>query len=232
MSALTIACNGDNLDSSYKIYNKTLLILCKLSDIEKFKVLVLGGHLIYYDTYDETTFVHEIVKNNMYDFFEVIENLFENKKIDINIVDINGNTPLHFALSTLNFRMVSLLLRNGANITYFNYYGFSPIYYMINNDYFIQNNNEIFEYNVLYTQMFYLIISYGFDVNSIIDIKNNTIYHYLLYSNKISLIKYLLGNNRFSLSIKNVEGITALDIGKFNKNINITNILVEHYMSK
>jgi ankyrin repeat protein len=133
MSTLTIACNGDNLDSSYKIYNKTLLIFCKLRDIEKFKVLILGGHLIYYDTYDETTFLHEIVKNNMYDFFEVIESLILNKKIDINIVDINGNIPLHFALLTLNFRMVNLLLKYGSNITHLNHYGFSPVFNLINN---------------------------------------------------------------------------------------------------
>ena len=50
-------------------------------------------------------------------------------KVDVNVKNVAGNTPLHLALMQKHFKIATLLSENGANANITNMEGNSPLHY-------------------------------------------------------------------------------------------------------
>ncbi len=58
----------------------------------------------------------------------ILNKLLQHPKIDVNIIDSSGNTPLIFAASSGNLTMVSLLINRGASIQNSTMNGTTPLH--------------------------------------------------------------------------------------------------------
>ena len=71
----------------------------------------------------DTTLLHFLARYHFVHYYY----LFRQDKVDCNIFDAMGNSPLHYACETVNTRVIKVLLENGANPNLFNRDGASPL---------------------------------------------------------------------------------------------------------
>jgi ankyrin repeat protein len=146
-----------------------------------------------------------IINNNNNKFKE----LLNNKYLDINIQDIDGDTPLHIALFLSNYDVCKILIKLKANLFIkdkFDQISLHRICFALNNKFIIKiidliNNNQ----NKIYEK--YFIKNYEYNIFNNVDKYNNTPLHLV--------IKFIINNN---IIIDN-NIITIL-----NKLISLTNI--------
>ena len=142
-----------------------------------------------------------------------ITNLINNKiksnpKIDINMQDNDGDSPLHIAIFLANYDIIKILLDNNANVNLVDKWGQTPIHRL----YFCLNNTNLLK-------ILELLINYKCNFHKQ-DVNGNTILHLTLkqlikLNIKINNIlkkfvlklKFLIPNN-----IKNNENITITDL--------------------
>ena len=129
-----------------------------------------------------------------YGFFDAIK-LLINSGIDINSKDNNGNIPL---LMTYDHDIIMYLLKYSINIDI----------NMKDND----NKNILFhtiQYN--YYDIVEEILSRDIDINATNNYENTALIT-AVYMNSINIVKILLNVTNIDLNIKNIFGLSALDI--------------------
>ncbi|WP_422133281.1 ankyrin repeat domain-containing protein [Endozoicomonas sp. ALD040] len=91
---------------------------CKLDTKDQFCVQTQSG----------LTVLHEAVLANSY---SVVALLIEERLIEINAKDDQGNTSLHYAIQNNDIDMIEILLKNGAGINIQNSLGYTPLHFAV-----------------------------------------------------------------------------------------------------
>lgn len=99
--------------------------------------------------------------------------LLLSKKIDVNQIGADGNTPVHFAVQTGNLNLVKQIIARRANVNVANVYGLRPLHYARS------------------VEMAKLLISGGADVQGN-STKGTTPLHYAVRSKNLPYVKYLM----------------------------------------
>ena len=132
---------------------------------------------------------------------KIVKKIFKQYKYtDVNIMDEQGNTPLHIATISNNIIIVKYLISKGACIDIKNKNGKTPLYNAIE-----VNNFEIASF----------LLTHGATVD-IKDINGMTPLH-IAVINKLYNITTLLIFNHSNTDIKNSNGETPLDLAKDDK---------------
>jgi ankyrin repeat protein len=145
-----------------------------------------------------------------------ITNLINNKiksnpKIDINMQDNDGDSPLHIAIFLANYDIIKILLENNANVNLVDKWGQTPIHRL----YFCLNNIDLFK-------ILELLINHKCNFNKQ-DVNGNTILHLTLKQ----LIKLnIKTNNILKKFILKLKLLIPNNI-KNNENITITELLTQ-----
>ena len=92
--------------------------------------------------------------------------LLQHPKIDVNIIDSSGNTPLIFAASSGNLTMVSLLINRGASIQSSTMNGTTPLHAACQEGH-------------------YKIVQFLIDLGAQVNVRDNLYVHYYIYTNLI-----------------------------------------------
>ncbi|CAB0044601.1 unnamed protein product [Trichogramma brassicae] len=125
--------------------------------------------------------------------------------MQINVRDRSGNTPLHYALTNSDRRMIELLLRNGADTSVANKEGSTPLHMIMCTNF--HNGHELVEMLFKISEENHQTVR----VNAR-DIKGNTPLHLALQSRNLDIVKTseLLLRNGADFNLANAEGLTAL----------------------
>ena len=148
-------------------------------------------------------------------------NLLLSYGTNFNIKDLQGDTPLHYAISHNKINIVELLLKYGLNPNALNYSRRGALFYAAMNHH--QRSN--------YSKVMMALLKFGANPN-MQDLNNNTILHQTVLNhsptnNKISIIILLLkyGANPY---IKNNNMETVFDIAHVNKFKNFDQLVRTH----
>lgn len=209
------------------ITNKKLIECCNNRDYEGFEVLLKTLKKIHFDKDDETSFIHVIAKLNLCKFMFLLEEIIKinNTGIDLNIRDKNGESPLHIACKYRNIDIISILVKNCANIYMFNAKGYSPLYKLIQNNHDSTDIYFLISQEIKLLNILYFLNEVKYDFNRSIDTCGNTILHYLLNTDKTWILHYLLNIDDINVMLKNSSDVSALQIGLSNNNIYFYDLL-------
>jgi len=139
----------------------------------------------------------------------VMMNLLIVKGANVNISNIDGDTPLMFAIDKEDFNMVKLLIDNHANVNIADIGGNTPLLMA-----FIKNNREIIK----------LLIDNGANVN-IADIDGNTPLITAIGKEYFNIVELMIDKNA-NVNIANANGTTPLLLAVYNNNIEIIKLLI------
>ena len=139
------------------------------------------------DSYNNTLLCISSSKGNLV----LAERLIKEFNANVNIRNINANSPLILAANTDNLPMVELLLQNGAIINVLNNYGNSAFIIAC-----YRNNTEIIDI---------LLTKYKLSVNTLDDDGNTALIINAKLGN-INFVRKLLTDYNASVSLKNNEG--------------------------
>jgi len=181
----------------------------------------------------------------------VLESLLKNGKgYDINSLDKEGNTPLHYACYGKYTSIVKILLRDEhINVNITDPHGDSPLMIAVYNNHSdtvlellkypktnIDMLNKVLETPLIaacrlnYYNVAKILIDHKANINNRYDANGETaIFHSVRNGSKI-LTKYLL-NNKACITYTNKNGQTPLALAKDGNNKEVTNILLKHIES-
>ncbi len=183
-------------------------------------------------TTEQELTVHQMILNgqtaNSKDLFQ--------SRVDVNLQDENGNTPLHIAAQVNNSDMAVFLLTQGALTEIQNNAGDTPLFTAIRNNSYetardlVQMDANIFARDVLAKTAFEAAIQNADFFDAIItpktgllhDENGNTITHYATLAENTAAIEFII-NKKLPVSDKNNAGEMPLDTA-FKKNNSITSI--------
>lgn len=151
------------------------------------------------------------------------------KRVKVNILDREGNTPLHYACSCKNIEMVDLLIKAGANVNKKNRQGFTPISLalFIKDDiqvakklvdsYRVDLNKQDFGGRPLLTwacefgnmEVVDFLINFKVDVNKI-DEGGYAPIHVAIMHQNMPIIEKILDNKKVNINKKDKSGRTPL----------------------
>ena len=212
----------------WKIYEIQKLILCKnihwLSILKKCDIPlheyikeeypeeVIGDELGFFESNElEWNIIKETKNCNLHNVSQILELSPQ----DINCVDVNRNTPLHWAIDCNDDKMVKLLLKYKPDIHYQNEKGLTPFMLSVHND-----DLEISKLLSPYIDEtdFNLVDKYG----------DNVFHHSVMNKSKLEMLKYLIsfGYND-SIDNKNKDGRTPLYYAVNNDSIEICELLLQ-----
>ena len=163
---------------------------------------------------EKNIILFDLIKNSKWDDF--INYLEENKNIDVNIRDINGNYLISLAVLLNNIKAVNLLIKRGSRLDIIDNEGRSILYIPIKYGYKDLFNN-LLDYNKKIVGI------------SLIDVKdnfNNIPLHYAIKNKNEYFVKKLLeeGSN---FNIKNDEGFNSLHLGIYSRNYKIVELILK-----
>lgn len=138
--------------------------------------------------------------------YPYILNLLINNKADINAVDNNGKTALHYACEGGDLYSVKLLIKSGADINKRDILGKTMLMYAVENE-----NFDLIKY---------LIENLKVDINEKDDWGQNAIF----YATKIEIARYLIYND-INYKEANSIGLRAYEVMKYNGYINVSTYL-------
>lgn len=96
-----------------------------IGDFELVKLMVMEGvDINMRNFFGDTPLLHACFKNN----YRIVKYFLDIDNSTVNEPDIGGYTPLFVASSKGNFGIVKLLLKNGADVNYKEYYGRTPLF--------------------------------------------------------------------------------------------------------
>jgi ankyrin repeat protein len=132
-------------------------------------------------------------------YIEIVKELIENKLVDINSQNKDGDSALNLSIINAHFEIVKYLLYSGANPNIKDNDKVSPLMAACMS---YENIND-------YLQIIKLLLKYNVDINAQ-DIEGNTaLFHALMCSNKIEIVDLLLKAGA-DPNIKNNDGDNAL----------------------
>lgn len=135
---------------------------------------------------------------------------------DVNDKDIEGRTPLHYAVSNGHISVVNILLKNGADITQVTNKGNTPLHIATSKGY--KEIVEVFLQHVSYNKL-------NDFINAKTTVSGTTSLHVAAKNGYLDVIKSLLKRSAI-YNIKNNEGKTPLDLSK-DQNVNNLLKLIE-----
>lgn len=151
----------------------------------------------------------------------VVKFLLNQKEINVNLQNANGNTPLHIACTLQNFELVCILIDKGANLNLTNNFSKSPLLIACSN---------------ISGDIGFQIIEFLLNKNAnphLKDYKGNIFLHLLCglpekYAAKAQeIISNLLNKNLDLINYKNQARKTPLHIACESKNISIIDLLIK-----
>lgn len=130
-----LLANGANPNGTIQTNRKPPIFHACAGGFYEILVLLLDSKAEV-ETFDGKTLLHAVVKgkefkpNEKSDYRKCFEHLLERKdtlKLEINAMDENGNTALHYAVKEEDQHYAKALLANGAYIGVENHFGYSPL---------------------------------------------------------------------------------------------------------
>jgi len=235
-----------NGERYWKAKDKTYVVESNFTDI--IKSLLLRKAKVNSKNAKQETALHIACR---YGLRNILESLLKfGKNVDINAVDKDGNTPLHYACYGKYTSIVKILLREeqiNVNLTDPN--GDSPLMIAVYNNHAdtvlellkypktnIDMLNKVLETPLIaacrlnYYNVAKILIDHKANINNRYDANGETaIFHSVRNGSKI-LTKYLL-NNKACITYKNKNSQTPLALAKVVNNREVTNILLKHIES-
>lgn len=232
-----------NGERYWKAKDKTYVVESNFTDI--IKSLLLRKAKITSKNAKQETALHIACRYGLRNILELL--LKNGKNFDINCVDKDGNTPLHYACYGKYTSIVKILLREetiNVNVTDPN--GDTPLMIAVYNNHsdtvfellkFPKTNidtlNKCLETPLIaacrlnYYNIAKILIDHKANINNRYDANGETaIFHSIRNGSKI-LTKYLL-NNKAIITYTNKNGQTPLALAKVINNKEVTNILLKH----
>lgn len=232
-----------NGERYWKAKDKTYVVESNFTEIIK-SLLLRKAKVNSKNTKQETS-LHIACRYGLRNILELL--LKYGKTVDINAVDKDGNTPLHYACYGKYTSVVKILLREeqiNVNITDPN--GDSPLMIAVYNNHAdtvlellkypktnIDMLNKVLETPLIaacrlnYYNIAKILIDHKANINNRYDANGETaIFHSVRNGSKI-LTKYLL-NNKACITYTNKNGQTPLALAKVVNNREVTNILLKH----
>lgn len=163
--------------------------------------------IINYDKF----IVFKLVANNNID--KLTNLLSNNKSLDINIQDLDGDTALHIAIFISNYDACNILINSNANIFIRDKWGQTPLHRIC---FAIQNPNLIKIINLINNKQ----LKYPNNIFNSLDKFNNTPLHLVvkyILKNKINLDKHILHILQKLISLTDIDlinddGISCRDL--------------------
>lgn len=186
--------NGFNMDEE-DIYGRTILLhLLWCNDINMIKFLIKNGaNINNIDKYG-SSILHRV--RNTSQGRELLVPLSLKYGADINAKDMNGQTPLHYAVCNSAIEMINLLIKNGANPCILDNDGNLPLHSLFKNSF--QNYKTYLIFDILFP--------YCGDINAV-NYAGDTFLH--ISDKSIKTIDFLL-NKGANPNIINNKGETVL----------------------
>ncbi len=160
----------------------------------------------------------------VYEKVELVRYLVEDLKLNLNLQDKDGNTPIFYIMGEENVGLAIYLIEHGANIKAIqNNNGIYPLHIAANN-----GNTALIKYSVE---------RYGVDILNLKDKDNMTLLHYLATSTKktaisrtnlVELFQDLLEKYKIDINIKDKNGMTPLHYAVMAGNKELVTCLIEH----
>jgi ankyrin repeat protein len=212
----------------YEIQIYSILSNLFIYDLNLLKFYDLNFNILKY--IDVNEYIYNLINFFCYD---IIKYLIKRDIKLINFVDLEDNTLLNLICnnSNNNLNIIEFMILNNIDFHLKNTYGYNCLFsYIIAKS----NCNLIFDYLLNLPTLAY---SYDFDLNTVFHIlilndydifyikklylinknldsindKGNTPLHLCMYNKKYDIAEYLIKNN-CSLDIKNISGLTPLDV--------------------
>ncbi len=117
-----------------------------------FKYIDIGKYVV------GNSIIHDLVLNGDKERLTSYLGEKKNRKININIKNISGSTPLHYAVKDKNIEIVNFLIKHGANVNILDEHGWSPLHNASYNG---------------YLEISSMLISSGSKINLMNDISKN-----------------------------------------------------------
>lgn len=232
-----------NGERYWKAKDKTYVVESNFTDI--IKSLLLRKAKITSKNAKQETALHIACRYGLRNILELL--LKNGKNFDINCVDKDGNTPLHYACYGKYTSIVKILLREetiNVNVTDPN--GDTPLMIAVYNNHSdtvfellkypktnIDTLNKCLETPLIaacrlnYYNIAKILIDHKANINNRYDANGETaIFHSIRNGSKI-LTKYLL-NNKAIITYTNKNGQTPLALAKVINNKEVTSILLKH----
>jgi len=232
-----------NGERYWKAKDKTYVVESNYTDIIKY-LLLLKAKITVKSNKQETA-LHIACR---YGLRNILESLLKNgKNFDINCIDKEGNTPLHYACYGKYTSIVKILLREDQiNVNLSDPNGDSPLMIAVYNNHSdtvlellkypktnIDMLNKVLETPLIaacrlnYYNVAKILIDHKANINNRYDANGETaIFHSVRNGSKI-LTKYLL-NNKACITYTNKSGQTPLTLAKIVNNKEVTGILLKH----
>ncbi len=153
--------------------------------------------------------IHEAVKTGD---LQKVQELIKNDPDLVNLKDISGRTPLHWAARNDHLNIVKFLVNNGADVNAEDNQGISPLFYSV----WLGGNYEIAE----------CLVNIGADVN--FKRSNGQTLLYLASREGIDKTAKLLIEKGADLNQPDAVGKTPLFISVENRHQNIVELLLDH----
>lgn len=113
--------------------DRILFELAVEGNLEATRILLKSGVRAKYPNRAEASVLHYVAYDCVGDCMEIAHLLLKYGE-DVNVTNINGTTPLHYAAMMGHLGMVQLLVAMGADVRVRNIYNMTPLHYAIGND--------------------------------------------------------------------------------------------------
>lgn len=181
-----------NVNKSNQMGIFPLVLATKLNQVEMVEMLLKKGARVDKWLADGSTSLHIAAINGNY----AIAKLLIKNGASLNVKTIDENlSPLFFAIMSGSLETVKLLVESGAGLSFVGFGSVSPVFVALD-----FKKVSIADY----------FLEYGFDINQQDD-NGNTMAIWAIMNGKPEFFSYLLEHNA-DLTLKNIEGKTALDV--------------------
>jgi hypothetical protein len=145
---------------------------------------------VKFGRYGETQ-LHHCAENGL---ATSVKRLLSIRNINVNVKDVNGMTPLHWAVETGHIEIIRLLLQNGADVKAKSNYGDTPLHWAA-----IFGNVDIL----------HLLVENGADLEAQSSYGERAL-HFATYHGNLPLIQELISRYHVNINARDNFGRTAL----------------------